>query len=115
MAKVWGASRLLRHTGVRALAAPSKADVGGSDRAQFSSLRGGPARAMEHFGEYYLVTSSTRRGAGNDHEEVDVEGEHAPSSWVGQRVRLVTIQEADRTSHEEALLLYLDQLGITIR
>jgi hypothetical protein len=70
---------------------------------------------MEHFGEYYLVTSSTRRGAGNDHEEVDVEGEHAPSSWVGQRVRLVTIQEADRTSHEEALLLYLDQLGITIR
>jgi hypothetical protein len=41
--------------------------------------------------------------------------EHAPSSWIGQRVRLVTIQAADRTSHEEALLLYLDQLGITIR
>jgi hypothetical protein len=44
-----------------------------------------------------------------------VEGEHAPNSWVGQRVRLVTIQEADRTSHEEAVLLHLDQLGITIR
>jgi hypothetical protein len=31
VATVWGAPRLLRHTGVRALAAPSKADVGGSD------------------------------------------------------------------------------------
>ena len=44
-----------------------------------------------------------------------MEGEHTPNSWVGQRVRLVTIQGADGTSHEEADLLYLDQLGITIR
>ena len=44
-----------------------------------------------------------------------MEREHTPNSWVGQRVRLVTIQAAERTSHEEAVLLYLDQLGITIR
>jgi hypothetical protein len=55
------------------------------------------------------------KGAGNDHEEVDVEGEHTPNSWVGQRVRLVTIQAGDGTTHEEAVLLYLDHLGITIR
>jgi hypothetical protein len=34
------------------LAAPSKADVGqGDDLCLFSSLRGDPARAMDHLGE----------------------------------------------------------------
>jgi hypothetical protein len=44
-----------------------------------------------------------------------MEGEHIPSSWIGQRVRLITVVTADRTSQEEGVLLDVDQLGITIR
>ena len=44
-----------------------------------------------------------------------MEGEHIPTSWVGRRVRLITVVTADRTSQEEGILLNLDQLGITIR
>ena len=44
-----------------------------------------------------------------------MEGEHTPHSWVGRRVRIITVVSADRTSHEEAVLLNLDQLGITLR
>jgi hypothetical protein len=44
-----------------------------------------------------------------------MEGEHIPTSWVGRRVRLITVVTADRTSQEEGVLLNLDQLGITIR
>lgn len=44
-----------------------------------------------------------------------MEEEHAPHSWVGQRVHIITLATTDRTSHEEAVLLNLDQLGITIR
>jgi hypothetical protein len=44
-----------------------------------------------------------------------MEGEHAPKSWVGRRVRIITVVTADRTSQEEGVLLYLDQLGITVR
>jgi hypothetical protein len=44
-----------------------------------------------------------------------LEDEQAPNSWVGQRVRIITIVTADRTAQEEATLLNLDQLGITVR
>ncbi len=44
-----------------------------------------------------------------------MEGEHIPNSWIGRRVRLITVVTADRTSQEEAVLLNLDQLGITVR
>ena len=44
-----------------------------------------------------------------------MEGEQAPNSWVGQRVRIITVVTADRTAQEEAILLNLDQLGITVR
>jgi hypothetical protein len=44
-----------------------------------------------------------------------MEGEQTPHSWVGRRVRLITVVTADRTSQEEGVLLNLDQLGITIR
>ena len=44
-----------------------------------------------------------------------MEGEHIPNSWVGRRVRLITVVTADRTSQEEGVLLEVDQLGITIR
>ena len=44
-----------------------------------------------------------------------MEGEHIPSSWVGRRVRIVTVVTADRTSQHEGVLLGLDQLGITVR
>lgn len=44
-----------------------------------------------------------------------MEEEHAPFSWVGQRVHVITLVTTDRTSHEEAVLLNLDQLGITVR
>ncbi len=44
-----------------------------------------------------------------------MEGEHAPHSWVGRRVRVMTVVTSDRTSQEEGVLLNLDQLGITIR
>jgi hypothetical protein len=44
-----------------------------------------------------------------------MEGERAPYSWVGRRVRVMTVVSSDRTSQEEGVLLHLDQLGITIR
>ncbi len=44
-----------------------------------------------------------------------MEGENAPHSWVGRRVRVMTVVTSDRTSQEEGVLLNLDQLGITIR
>ena len=44
-----------------------------------------------------------------------MEGEYAPSSWVGRRVRIITVIGADRTSQEEGVLLDVDQLGITVR
>lgn len=44
-----------------------------------------------------------------------MEGEHSPHSWVGRRVHVITVATTDRTSHEEAVLLNLDQLGITVR
>ena len=43
-----------------------------------------------------------------------MEGENAPHSWVGRRVRIILVVTADRTSREEGVLLGLDQLGITI-
>jgi hypothetical protein len=43
-----------------------------------------------------------------------MEGEQVPGSWVGQRVRIITIVTADRTAQEEATLLNLDQVGITV-
>ena len=43
-----------------------------------------------------------------------MEGEHITKSWVGRRVRIVTVV-TDRTSQEEGVLLGLDQLGITVR
>ena len=44
-----------------------------------------------------------------------MEGEQAPGSWVGRRVRLITVVTADRTAQEEAILLGLGQTGITVR
>ena len=45
-----------------------------------------------------------------------MEGERiSPHSWVGRRVHVITVVTTDRTSHEEAFLLNLDQLGITVR
>ena len=44
-----------------------------------------------------------------------MEGEHVPNSWVGRRVRIITVVTADRTSQEEGFLLDLDQLGVTVR
>ena len=41
--------------------------------------------------------------------------EHVPRSWVGRRVHVITVATTDRTSHEEAVLLNLDELGITVR
>jgi hypothetical protein len=41
--------------------------------------------------------------------------EQVLNSWIGRRVRLITVVTADRTSQEEAILLNLDQLGITVR
>ena len=43
-----------------------------------------------------------------------MEGEQVPGSWVGQRVRIITSVTADRTAQEEATLLNLDQVGITV-
>ena len=43
-----------------------------------------------------------------------MEDEQVPGSWVGQRVRIITIVTADRTAQEEATLLNLDQVGITV-
>jgi hypothetical protein len=37
-----------------------------------------------------------------------MEGEHVPHSWIGRRVRIVTVVTADRTSQEEGVLLNLD-------
>ncbi len=45
----------------------------------------------------------------------DMEGEQVPYSWVGRRVRVITVVTSDRTAQEEGVLLNLDQLGITIR
>ena len=42
-------------------------------------------------------------------------GEHVTNSWIGQRVRIITIVTADRTAQEEGTLLDLDQIGITVR
>lgn len=42
-------------------------------------------------------------------------GEHVTNSWIGQRVRIITVVTADRTAQEEGTLLDLDQIGITIR
>jgi len=44
-----------------------------------------------------------------------MEGERVTGSWVGQRVRIITTVTSDRTAQEEATLLNLDQIGITIR
>jgi hypothetical protein len=44
-----------------------------------------------------------------------MEGEQIPNSWVGRRVRLITVVTSDRTSQDEGVLLNLDQLGITLR
>jgi hypothetical protein len=44
-----------------------------------------------------------------------MEGEQAPESWVGRRVRIITVVTADRTAQEEGTLLGLDQTGITVR
>ena len=44
-----------------------------------------------------------------------MEAEHAPYSWIGRRVRIITVVTSDRTSQEEGVLLNVDQLGITIR
>jgi hypothetical protein len=44
-----------------------------------------------------------------------MEGEHLSNSWVGRRVRIITVVTSDRTSQEEGVLLGLDQLGITVR
>ena len=44
-----------------------------------------------------------------------MEGEHVPRSWIGRRVRVITVVTADRTSQEEGVLLNLDQLGATVR
>jgi hypothetical protein len=41
--------------------------------------------------------------------------EHVTNSWIGQRVRVITIVTADRTAQEEGILLDLDQIGITVR
>jgi hypothetical protein len=42
-------------------------------------------------------------------------GEQVPDSWIGQRVRIITTVTSDRTAQEEAILLGLDQIGITVR
>ncbi len=42
-------------------------------------------------------------------------GEHVTNSWIGQRVRIITVVTADRTAQEEGILLDLDQIGITVR
>ena len=42
-------------------------------------------------------------------------GEHLTNSWIGQRVRIITVVTADRTAQEEGTLLDLDQIGITVR
>jgi hypothetical protein len=44
-----------------------------------------------------------------------MEAEHAPYSWIGRRVRIITVVTSDRTSQEEGVLLNVDQLGITIQ
>ncbi len=44
-----------------------------------------------------------------------MEGERVPDSWVAQRVRIITSVTAIRTAQEEATLLNLDQIGITLR
>ncbi len=41
--------------------------------------------------------------------------EHVTNSWIGQRVRIITVVTADRTAQEEGILLDLDQVGITVR
>jgi hypothetical protein len=42
-------------------------------------------------------------------------GVQVPDSWIGQRVRIITTVTSDRTAQEEAILLGLDQIGITAR
>ena len=42
-------------------------------------------------------------------------GENVTNSWIGQRVRIITIVTAERTAQEEGTLLDLDQIGITVR
>jgi hypothetical protein len=42
-------------------------------------------------------------------------GVQVPDSWIGQRVRIITTVTSDRTAQEEAILLGLDQIGITVR
>jgi len=44
-----------------------------------------------------------------------MDGDQVPGSWVGERVRIITVVTADRTAQEEATLLSLDQIGITVR
>jgi hypothetical protein len=60
------------------------------------------------------MASDTLRVLVTRAREADMEGEHVPESWVGRRVRIITVVTADRTSQEEGVLLYLDQLGITV-
>ena len=45
----------------------------------------------------------------------DMGGEQVPDSWIGHRVRIITTVTSDRTAQEEATLLGLDQIGITVR
>jgi hypothetical protein len=71
---------------------------------------------MQEGPEPRSLPSGTLRGHRGDHgRRTNMEGEHIPNSWVGRRVRLVTVVTADRTSQEEAVLLNVDQLGITVR
>lgn len=44
-----------------------------------------------------------------------MEGEQIPNSWIGQRVRIITVVTSDRTAQEEATLISLDQTGIAVR
>ena len=44
-----------------------------------------------------------------------MEGERDPDSWVAQRARIITTVTANRNAQEEATLLNLDQIGITLR
>ena len=44
-----------------------------------------------------------------------MEDEQGPHSWIGRRVRIITVVTSDRTAQEEATLLNLDQVGITVR
>jgi hypothetical protein len=44
-----------------------------------------------------------------------MERENIPDSWIGQRVWVITVVSADRTTQEGGILLNLNQLGIAVR